>query len=923
MDGTSPATNFKVRLMEIQQRETQGLSEDRAQAIFSVFDEVLPQLGVYQQVVRMVRDELFETVYSKQYTSSRVKYSPYDVATNIPSEKRQEETKYIQRVPYFTLVQKVFKQRHEEAVQLREDVAVLKKRLFDKTQQYDSAVVVVANQKTGIQQLEANLVEKGHNIETLKAEIERLNEEIEDLKFDAETEQGKLKSQRRQLQRKIAELEKEVEFLNGYKKGYDALEEAFLFKTDEDKFSAGSRRRKPIVANKKTHLLTNFEAAKKLEKQLLMVQNQTIDDFDSFMESHRKELEDKVLRDPSQTEFSSGYDAEDIMLEQLDMELSTAQESFQQTIEALSNELEMIRNHKDAIEQQLDEVEKPTGHKSSSQSRRSVTFSSKQSKPASNKDNKVSVGGDSFDNQDLLSSEVDPFVPHEAILSKYSVMIYTSTNSKKTFHELKDGKFCASCGEKTVLCPHKVSGEKMITLPHNCTHIKLSRPRVRIPLEKRDLLKPHPPGGKSRRSTAVSDVSKDSNVTSIASKGLRGRTAMDKQNDESGMTSGRRGSPSGGGGDGDNKGENQMTTNSFQLLWDDYKRRSTVTRAIPRPIDVKHTLSLVFQFYAHVLWQDEHIPEEHPPLSILDELYIFLEERYLLTEVMYLFMHDFITGLLDYSSVKKEIEIVTHILVGNLDACTFRYLLLIGDLIDKVDWRHVEDFKAFASSIYTFLNEDEIDQLHLGYTSFSENKISKTLVFEYFMYIILKYREPQFQDVESKLLLRPVKEVGTMDKKEFFEGMEALGPLSDEKLRILFFAQAIAQQNDEGRVSVVRLSQISSYLLLLQVAPVLRENIEETVEEARLRPASRISVSTTAESGLRTETESVVTATKLRDLAKNIARRNQNRQMRRIEGNMRYDMESSDDMDGGQVTFDSINYEGNLSGLNPIVELPS
>ena len=66
--------------------------------------------------------------------------------------------------------------RHEEAVQLREDVAVLKKRLFDKTQQYDSAVVVVANQKTGIQQLEANLVEKGHNIETLKAEIERLGQ---------------------------------------------------------------------------------------------------------------------------------------------------------------------------------------------------------------------------------------------------------------------------------------------------------------------------------------------------------------------------------------------------------------------------------------------------------------------------------------------------------------------------------------------------------------------------------------------------------------------------------------------------------------------------------------------------------------------------------------------------------------------------
>ena len=63
-------------------------------------------------------------------------------------------------------------------------------------------------------------------------------------------------------------------------------------------------------------------------------------------------------------------------------------------------------------------------------------------------DTKTSVAGENFENTDLLSAEMDPFVPHETILSKYSVMIYTSANSKKTFHELKDAKFCASCGEK-------------------------------------------------------------------------------------------------------------------------------------------------------------------------------------------------------------------------------------------------------------------------------------------------------------------------------------------------------------------------------------------------------------------------------------------------------------------------------------------
>ena len=63
----------------------------------------------------------------------------------------------------------------------------------------------------------------------------------------------------------------------------------------------------------------------------------------------------------------------------------------------------------------------------------------------------VLSAGDNFDNVDLLSGELDPFIPQEAILSKYSIMIYTSNNNKKTFYELKDAKFCPSCGEKVII----------------------------------------------------------------------------------------------------------------------------------------------------------------------------------------------------------------------------------------------------------------------------------------------------------------------------------------------------------------------------------------------------------------------------------------------------------------------------------------
>ena len=43
--------------------------------------------------------------------------------------------------------------------------------------------------------------------------------------------------------------------------------------------------------------------------------------------------------------------------------------------------------------------------------------------------------------------------------------------------------------------------------------------------------------------------------------------------------------------------------------------------------------------------------------------------------------------------------------------------------------------------------EDDIDSLQMGYTSFSENKISKNLVLEYIVYNIMKYRENRFLEV--------------------------------------------------------------------------------------------------------------------------------------------------------------------------------
>ena len=50
------------------------------------------------------------------------------------------------------------------------------------------------------------------------------------------------------------------------------------------------------------------------------------------------------------------------------------------------------------------------------------------------------------------------------------------------------------------------------------------------------------------------------------------------------------------------------------------------------------------------------------------------------------------------------VQLFTHILIGNYDGSVMRYFLLICDFIDQVEWKEVEDFRAFAAGIYPFLN---------------------------------------------------------------------------------------------------------------------------------------------------------------------------------------------------------------------------
>ena len=381
-------------------------------------------------------------------------------------------------------------------------------------------------------------------------------------------------------------------------------------------------------------------------------------------------------------------------------------------------------------------------------------------------------------------------------MSKYAAIMYYSCNHGKNFHEFKDAKFCPSCGETTLLCPHKVVEEKLISLPHNCTHIKIKRPVIHI--LKDDNAEMSLPGTPDNLRAASAGTITPSYGEEYVVK------------------------------------TQQHLTTSYKRLWEDLAARTSIKRRISRPLDKERVLSIICQFYATLLWQDDFAMEDEQIVSVLDTLNAYFQDRYIIPDVAYLAMHDFLSGVVQYAKEDRSVQLFAQAMCGSLDPVVIRYVLLMNNIINLVNWGSVSDVSVLTQIVYPFMNEEDLEQFTMGYTSFSENKISKELVSEYLLYIILKYREPCFQDCEVKLLQHPGNRPGFMTDIEFTEAIDNICPLASERLRRRLFAESLEHMQDaDDCVNIMRLSQITGYLKLVQISPVVKDHIAEKVEEAR------------------------------------------------------------------------------------------
>ncbi|XP_066277245.1 uncharacterized protein [Branchiostoma lanceolatum] len=889
LDANSPANKYLLELLDEKGMKDAEPSEQRMITVFRVLDDLLPHLGHYSKIAQLIRDELYDAVYSPTLTSTAAKQpvSNTDAAT------------FIQKVPYFTLVKRVYDERNMKAEDLQDKLDAAKERLREKQHQFQALEAVNQDLRQDIDGLNDTVEGLESEVHARNQDIKKLHAAMEEDKNAFERAKASYEQDIANLQADIRRLTEELNYMTQYKTGFDKMQEAFHTMYPTDSMPKRLLARKPVLTSKKAKLVTDIENVKRLESQMLSIQNSLLEEFDAYMEAHLLQLSSSVQTDNVN---DPNYSDNEMQIDKLDVELQNTQERFQASVAELGNELALIRQHKDALTKDLQDMEEARLQQEEEQQQRMKTPGSgrKSSRPGSKtgsagreglrsrgRDSAMSLqsGLEEEDKTGDGGANDDPFSSQEHILSKYSAMLYFSTNFGRNFEEFKEGAFCPSCGEKTVICPHKVTTkDKVFILPKNCTHIKVVRPKLRVNIEMPDTAQVSLPleanvDGKSKSAASVRSRRVGSHTSSN-----QGVCALHSDQEAPG-DSRRRASVATSANlpNGDSSEDESTMKNTTQQIWADYRKRSNIGRAIARPLSQERVLSIIEQFYATLVFQDDSGMDDEPTLSFTDALYAFFSERYLDDEVTYLAMYDFLTGVVQQVNISRTVHMFALLLAGQLDASTMRYIVTVADLIEAVEWKEVRDFEAFAECIYSFLHEDEIETVSMSYQSFSENKISKTLVIEWIMNAILRGREPRMKDAEVKLFLHPGKEPGSMTEGEFANAMESICPLASDKLRMRLFAESSALLKTSA-VDVSRLTPIAGYLMFLQILPLLKDSIRKRVAKSRSHPRSGTVPVTKMEFETRIVMDKgrLMKMSTLRSVANNVARRKRARGMRRI-----------------------------------------
>lgn len=781
----SISISYLSSALEKQVKAKTSLSTDVAisklKQSFVSFQNIIHHCGIYAPILQIIKDELYDAVYSSKFTSLQDKHE-------------------LERIPYFVLHKRFLKEQEEKVEHMLNQINSLENEnngLTQKLRKKEKTIKLLDDEckesmkviEKQTSQLKNSKIENERTKALFKSDLEKQNKILEETINQLNTSKS--------LNNKLLQ---DLDYANKYKTIYNNLNERFSLDAEQR-----SPMRKLKFSNIKTIIQSHIGVADKLEEQIITLQAKAINELDESVVCKKSKY------------MTNNYDEEETKNIQTQMRQNLT--DFQRITTDSTHELKMVRQQNLFLNEHLNEVTNLHNFDD-------------------NKSKKMFMRSELFESQ-------------EKLLSKYSYMLYTSTNEGKTFDELSFGKYCVNCGGKTVICPHKLTIESsVIKLPLNSTHLMIKRPFI-----KWNLLRSCDKKGSLKKEMENYNTN------------LEAELGVYKDFDK----------------------------NLKQFVFDIERKLQTVCESTcpdskinknkgisrRRYIQEKNLLDIMEDVYAATMWEDMNIKDDSEVLSIRNFFIAMLENRYQKPDISASSIRDIVTSVVNNALNNKVLLVFALTLSGAIEGTVFRYVHTVAGIIKSVKWEKTSDFSAFCRIVYPFMCDEELEMYVLDFNSFGDNKISKSIVFNFTIDSILKQKEPRIQDALSVLEIS-LEKIKAADKEnmkpEIFKNLiESMLPVANFKLvdRLLEESKCTSKLNCDilqpYTYPIQNLKYILAYISIENVWRVLQQNIQKRMNDIKSRPVTAHTKLEAAENVVN-ETGPILTMEQIIEVSENVSK---------------------------------------------------
>jgi len=235
--------------------EVDGMDSAQVASCFQAFDALIPELGLHSRTLKLLRDEIYDAVHSDEYTANR--------------------SGEVSRIPYFTLLAGLHKTRNRDVERALAAERHAQEQLGRARAELDAV-------KAENELLATERAANSEQLDALSAELNDLNgniaEKVKQGSAALADEAARTRCELDELRAHMKEREDYFAEAGKYMEGYKKLQKAF-----ETPFkSSGAAERKTDVSHK-TMLKRAHVEATKLRSQLLVARNTAVSELDEAL----------------------------------------------------------------------------------------------------------------------------------------------------------------------------------------------------------------------------------------------------------------------------------------------------------------------------------------------------------------------------------------------------------------------------------------------------------------------------------------------------------------------------------------------------------------------------------------------------------------------------------------------------------------